>query len=178
MQENVNNNENEEKKKESVNKENVVNEEKEKQDNNELEKMNKELEETTDRLKRLMAEFENYKKRSSKERELLYNSILADVISAILPAVDNLEKAVNTETKDEQYKQGIQLVDKQIKDVLNSFGVEKIETIGQKFDPEIHEAVNHVEDPDLGEQEIKDEYRAGYKIGNKVIRHSMVIVAN
>ena len=172
MQENVNNNENEEKKEKSINEESVN------QENTELEKINKELEETTDRLKRLMAEFENYKKRSSKERELLYNSILADVISAILPAVDNLDKAVNTQTKDEQYKQGIELVDKQIKDVLNSFGVQKIESVGKKFDPEIHEAVNHVEDPNLGEQEIKDEFRAGYKIGNKVIRHSMVIVAN
>ncbi len=172
MQENVNNKENEEKK------EDVVNEETVKQENSELENMNKELEETTDRLKRLMAEFENYKKRSSKERELLYNSILADVISAILPAVDNLDKAVNTQTKDEQYKKGIELVDKQIKDVLNSFGVQKIESVGKRFDPEIHEAVNHVDDPNLGEQEIKDEFRAGYKIGNKVIRHSMVIVAN
>ena len=172
MQENVNNNENEEKKEQAINEESVN------QENTELEKINKELEETTDRLKRLMAEFENYKKRSSKERELLYNSILADVISAILPAVDNLDKAVNTQTKDEQYKQGIELVDKQIKDVLNSFGVQKIESVGKKFDPEIHEEVNHVEDPNLGEQEIKDEFRAGYKIGNKVIRHSMVIVAN
>ena len=172
MQENVNNNENEEKKEQAINEESVN------QENTELEKINKELEETTDRLKRLMAEFENYKKRSSKERELLYNSILADVISAILPAVDNLDKAVNTQTKDEQYKQGIELVDKQIKDVLNSFGVQKIESVGKKFDPEIHEAVNRVEDPNLGEQEIKDEFRAGYKIGNKVIRHSMVIVAN
>ena len=126
MQENVNNKENEEKK------EDVVNEETVKQENSELENMNKELEETTDRLKRLMAEFENYKKRSSKERELLYNSILADVISAILPAVDNLDKAVNTQTKDEQYKKGIELVDKQIKDVLNSFGVQKIESVGKK----------------------------------------------
>ncbi len=150
----------------------------EKKDNQELEKMNRELEETTDRLKRLMAEFENYKKRSSKEREMLYNSLVADIVSAILPAVDNLEKAVQTETEDKQYKQGIELVDKQIKDVLNSFGVKKIESKGQKFDPEVHEAVNHVEDPNLGEQEIKDEFRAGYKIGNKVIRHSMVIVAN
>ena len=150
----------------------------EKKDNQELEKINQELEETTDRLKRLMAEFENYKKRSSKQREMLYNSLVADIIAAILPAVDNLEKSVQTETEDKQYKQGIELVDKQIKDVLNSFGVKKIESKGQKFDPEVHEAVNHVEDPNLGEQEIKDEFRAGYKIGNKVIRHSMVIVAN
>ncbi len=146
--------------------------------NNELEQMKKELEETTDRLKRLMAEFENYKKRSAKERENLYNSILADVIVSILPAIDNLEKAVLAETEDKQYKQGVELVSKQMQDVLTSLGVEKIDTVGQTFDPELHEAVSHVEDENLGEQEIKEEFRTGYKIGNKVVRHSMVVVAN
>ena len=146
--------------------------------NNELEQMKKELEETTDRLKRLMAEFENYKKRSAKERENLYNSILADVIVSILPAIDNLEKAVLAETEDKQYKQGVELVSKQMQDVLTSLGVEKIDAVGQTFDPELHEAVSHVEDENLGEQEIKEEFRTGYKIGNKVVRHSMVVVAN
>ena len=146
--------------------------------NNELEQMKKELEETTDRLKRLMAEFENYKKRSAKERENLYNSILADVIVSILPAIDNLEKAVLAETEVKQYKQGVELVSKQMQDVLTSLGVEKIDTVGQTFDPELHEAVSHVEDENLGEQEIKEEFRTGYKIGNKVVRHSMVVVAN
>lgn len=146
--------------------------------NNELEQMKKELEETTDRLKRLMAEFENYKKRSAKERENLYNSILADVIVSILPAIDNLEKAVLAETEDQQYKQGVELVSKQMQDVLTSLGVEKIDAVGQTFDPELHEAVSHVEDENLGEQEIKEEFRTGYKIGNKVVRHSMVVVAN
>lgn len=146
--------------------------------NTELENTKKELEETTDRLKRLMAEFENFKKRSAKEREGLYNSILADVIVAILPAIDNLDKAVLVETEDMQYKQGVELVEKQLQDILNSFGVKKIESVGQSFDPELHEAVGHVEDETLGEQEIKEEFRTGYKIGNKVIRHSMVVVAN
>ena len=143
-----------------------------------LEQMKKELEDTTDRLKRLMAEFENYKKRSAKERESLYNSILADVIVSILPVIDNLEKAVTTDTKDQQYKQGVELVSKQMHDVLTSLGVQKIETVGQTFDPELHEAVSHVEDENMGEQEIKEEFRTGYKIGNKVVRHSMVVVAN
>ena len=145
---------------------------------NELEKTKKELEETTDRLKRLMAEFDNFKKRSAKEREMLYNSILSDVIIAILPIIDNLDKAVLVETEDVQYKQGVELVEKQLQDVLVSLGVKKIETVGQKFDPELHEAVSHVKDENLGEQEIKEEFRTGYKIGNKVIRHSMVVVAN
>lgn len=134
--------------------------------------------ELEDRFKRILAEFENYKKRSGKEREGLYNSILSDVIEVILPVVDNLENAVKAETQDENYKQGVELVLKQLKDVLKSKGVEEIETVGNTFDPELHEAVSSIQDENLGEKEIAQEYRKGYKIGNKVIRHSMVVVAN
>ena len=117
------------------------------------------LEELDDRFKRVAAEFENYKKRSSKERETLYNSLKSDVILTILPVVDNLEKAVDAKTEDENYKQGVELVLK-------------------TFDPELHEAVASVTDENLGEKEIKEEYRKGYILGSKVIRHSMVVVAN
>lgn len=134
--------------------------------------------ELEDRFKRILAEFENYKKRSGKEREGLYNSILSDVIEVILPVVDNLENAVKAETQDENYKQGVELVLKQLKDVLKSKGVEEIETVGNTFDPELHEAVSSIQDENLGEKEIAQEYRKGYKIGNRVIRHSMVVVAN
>lgn len=144
----------------------------------ELSKTKQELDETTDRLKRIMAEFENYKKRSSKEREMLYNSILADIVSSFLPVIDNLEKASEAETEDENYKQGLELVLKQFKDVLTKFGVEEIKTIGETFDPEVHEAVSSIQDEAKGEKEIVQEFRKGYKIGTKVIRHSMVIVAN
>lgn len=137
-----------------------------------------ELEETTDRLKRVMAEFENYKKRSSKERDILYNSLVADIVSKFLPVVDNLEKAVENKCKDENFKQGIELILKQIKEIFKNLGVEEIETVGKTFDPEVHEAVSSVVDENLGEKEIKEEFRKGYKIGPKVIRHSMVIVAN
>ena len=150
-----------------------------KQDENaELTKTEQELEETVDRLKRVMAEFENYKKRNTKEKENLYNSILADVISSFLPVLDNLEKAVDSKTEDANMKQGIELVVKQIHDIFTKFGVETIETVGKPFDPEIHEAVSSVQDESLGEKIIKEEFRKGYKIGPKVIRHSMVIVAN
>ena len=150
-----------------------------KQDENiELTKTEKELEETVDRLKRVMAEFENYKKRNTKERENLYNSILSDVISNFLPVLDNLEKATTAKTEDENMKQGIELVVKQIQDIFKKFGVETIETVGKPFDPAIHEAVGSVQDETLGEKIIKEEFRKGYKIGTKVIRHSMVIVAN
>ncbi len=144
----------------------------------EIIKLKQELEEKDDRLKRLMAEFENFKKRSGKEREFLYNSILSDIVSSFLPVLDNLENAANAETADENYKQGVELVLKQFKDVLVANNVKEIEGVGATFDPELHEAVSSVVDESLGEKEIKEVYRKGYKIGNKVIRHSMVVVAN
>ena len=134
--------------------------------------------ELDDRYKRILAEFENFKKRSAKEREGLYNSILSDVIEVILPVVDNLENAAKVETKDESYKQGVELVLKQFKDVLTSKGIEEIKAVGETFDPSLHEAVSSVQDDAKGEKEIVQEYRKGYKIGNRVIRHSMVVVAN
>ena len=139
---------------------------------------NSELEELNDRYKRLLAEFENYKKRSQKERDNLYGLITGDVVSTILPIMDNLEKAAQAKTEDTNYQEGVKMVLKQLVDALGKFGVKEIESIGTTFDPELHEAVSHVEDSSKGEQEIVEEYRKGYKIGNKVIRHSMVIVAN
>ena len=138
----------------------------------------KDYEELDDRYKRILAEFENFKKRSGKEREGLYNSILSDVVEVMLPIVDNLENAVKVETSDENYKQGIELVLKQFKDVLSANGVEEIKALGETFDPELHEAVGSIQDDNLGEKEIAQEYRKGYKLGNKVVRHSMVVVAN
>lgn len=144
----------------------------------ELNMVKTELEETTDRYKRLMAEFDNYKKRSAKERESLYSSLVSDVVTKFLPVVDNLEKAVNTNTEDKGYKQGVELVLKQFIDVLTSLNVKEIETVGTTFNPEYHEAVSSVTDENLGEKEIKEVYRKGYQIGDKVIRHAMVVVAN
>ena len=141
-------------------------------------KVQEELESTTDRLKRLMAEFDNFKKRSAKEREMLYSMVLGDIACKLLPILDNLEKAANANTEDTNYKQGVDLVLKQYNDMLNSFGIVQIESIGKTFNPELHEAVSMVQDDSLGEKEIKEEFRKGYKIGDKVIRHSMVIVAN
>lgn len=166
-----------EKKKEEKN-ENIKQEEKLEKKQETKSAKEKELEELTDRYKRVLAEFENYKKRSQKEREILYNSILADVVETMLPVLDNLENAAKVETKDEDYKKGIELVLKQFKDVLKSKGVEEIKTVGETFDPELHEAVSSIQDENLGEKEIAQEYRKGYKIGSKVIRHSMVVVAN
>ena len=153
-------------------------ENKEKELNEQISKLKDELADVKDRHTRLIAEFDNLKKRSAKEREGLYNSIIGDIISSLLPVIDNLEKATEAETKDEEYKKGIELVLKQFKDILKSKGVEEIASIGETFDPSQHEAVSSIQDPEKGVQEIVQEYRKGYKIGSKVIRHSMVVVAN
>ena len=137
-----------------------------------------EYEELNDRYKRLFAEFENYKKRIQKESINKYAEITSDVVSSILPVMDNLEKAVQAKTEDASYQEGVKLILRQFMDVMNKFGVEEIEAVGKTFDPEFHEAVSHIEDPEKGEQEVVQEYRKGYKIGTKVVRHSMVIVAN
>ena len=151
---------------------------KEKELNEQISKLKDELEDIKDRHTRLIAEFDNLKKRSAKERENLYGSIMGDVISSLLPVMDNLEKATEAESKDEEYKKGIELVLKQFKDVLSANGVTEIEAVGQPFDPSIHEAVSSIQDENLGEKIIAQEYSKGYKIGNRVIRHSMVVVAN
>ena len=167
------------------NKEKIENKEiKQHEEKKEAKKEHKEMvpkedyDELDDRYKRILAEFENFKKRSGKEREGLYNSILSDVVEVILPVLDNLENAAKVETQDEEYKKGIELVLKQFKNVLASKGIEEIKTVGETFDPELHEAVSSIQDENLGEKEIAQEYRKGYKIGNRVIRHSMVVVAN
>ena len=174
--------ENEKEKQETQKAENKKNENSEndkiKELNEELAKKKEELDDVKDRHTRLIAEFDNLKKRSAKEREGLYNSTMSDVISSLLPVIDNLEKAVASETKDEEYKKGVELVLKQFQDVLTANGVTAIEAVGKPFDPELHDAVSIIQDEKLGEKIVAQEYRKGYKIGNKVIRHSMVIVAN
>ncbi len=137
-----------------------------------------EIEELEDRYKRLYAEFENFKKRSAKERENLYNLITGEVLLVMLPIMDNLEKAASAETSDKGYQEGVNMVVKQYATALEKFGLKEIETVGKRFDPELHEAVSHIDDSSKGEQEIIEEYRKGYQIGNKVIRHALVVVAN
>lgn len=160
------------------NKEKTVDEKEKELKQPEEQKVQEELDNMSDRLKRLMAEFDNFKKRTAKEREMLYSSILGDIANKLLPVLDNLEKAANAKTEDTNYKQGIDLVLKQYQDLLKSLGIQEIESVGKTFDPELHEAVSMVTDEALGEKEIKEEFRKGYKIGERVIRHAMVIVAN
>lgn len=160
--------------KEEINQENNN----EKELNEKISKLTSDLDDLKDRHTRLIAEFDNLKKRSAKERENLYNSIICDIVTPLLPVVDNLEHAVAQNTSDEEYKKGIELVLKQFKDILASQNVKEIEAVGKPFDPSIHEAVSSIQDENLGEKIVASEYRKGYMIGNKVIRHSMVVVAN
>ena len=171
---------------ENNNLEENINNENLKVDENNLEKSQEEkeqekseLDELNDRYKRLLAEFENFKKRSQKERDNLYGLITGDVVSTILPIMDNLEKAAEAKTEDTNYQDGVKMVSKQLSEALVRFGLKEIDAKpGTTFDPELHEAVSHIDDSSKGEKEITEEYRKGYMIGNKVIRHSMVIVAN
>ena len=162
--------------KEEVTNEEKNNEVKENEEKSELQKKQIELDELDDRYKRVFAEFENYKKRTQKEREGLYNSVLGDIIVNMLPILDNLQMAVNAECKDEGYKQGVELVEKQFKEFLSKNNVEEIPAIGEMFDPSVHEAVGSAQDDTKQPQEIVQEYRKGYKLGSKILRHSMVIV--
>lgn len=129
-------------------------------------------------LKRNMAEFDNFKKRISKEKDMMYNSISADIVSELLPTLDNFEKALAAKTQDESYKDGMQMIYNQIRETLKKLGVEEIDALNKEFDPNMHEAVMHIEDENYGEKEVVEVLRKGYKIGDKIIRHAMVKVAN
>lgn len=138
------------------------------------------LNEYIDMIKRTAAEFDNYKKRTSKEKDALCAVVTADVVSEFLEVMDNLERAVTIAAKepDSPLKEGIALVHREMKDVLKSIGVEEIECVGEKFDPERHNAVMHVTDEKLSDNEIIEEFKKGYIFKDRVIRHSVVKVAN
>ena len=144
----------------------------------ETEKLKQENEKYYEHLQRTAAEFDNYKKRMQKEKEATYNLAVGDIVTKYISVLDNLEKASVAETTDEKMKEGIMLIKKQVEDIMSGLKVEKIQTEKQTFNPEYHEAVMHVEDENYGEQEIVEEFRSGYKMGTRVLRHAMVKVAN
>lgn len=130
-----------------------------------------------DRLLRLTAEYENYRKRSQKEKEGIYTDACEDILKNMLPVLDNLERAAAVGGNVEDIKKGIEMVIRQFKDSLDKLNVEEIST-KEGFDPNLHNAVMHVEDKNFGEKEIVEVFQKGYIRGNKVLRHSMVKVAN
>ena len=144
-------------------------------------KKDEKIEELTDRLTRQMAEFDNFRKRTEKEKSQMYEVGAKDIIEKILPVVDNFERgldAVPEEKKEDPFIQGMEKVYKQFLTVLESMDVKPIEAVGNPFDPNFHNAVMHVEDENFGENEVAEEFQKGYMYRDSVVRHSMVKVAN
>jgi len=142
---------------------------------------NPEAEEYYAQLQRVMADFDNYRKRVVKEKDAQYSVILSEVITEFLPVIDNLEKSLETNADDEvskAWKNGVELIYRQFTEVLNKLGAEEIKAVGEQFDPNFHNAVMHVEDENVGDNVIVEELRKGYKLKDRIIRHSMVKVAN
>ncbi len=169
---------NEVKKNEAIENEEEVQEVSIKDLNTEIEKLKSENEKYYEHLQRTAAEFDNYKKRVSKEKEKIYSLAVGDVVTKFIAVLDNLDKAVEAETTDPKAKEGFELIHKQMQDIFASLNIEHIATEKEKFNPEFHDAVMHVEDENFGEQEIVQELRCGYKMGDRVLRHAMVKVAN
>ena len=148
---------------------------------NKKDKKDEKIEELTDRLTRQMAEFDNFRKRTEKEKSQMYEIGAKDIIDKILPVVDNFERGLNgvkEEEKNDPFIQGMEMVYKQLMTTLEGVGVKPIEAVGQEFNPDFHNAVMHVEDENFGENIVAEEFQKGYMYRDSVVRHSMVKVAN
>ena len=144
-------------------------------------KKDEKIEELTDRLTRQMAEFDNFRKRTDREKSQMYEVGAKDVIDKILPVVDNFERglgAVTEEEKEDPFVKGMEQIYKQLMTTLEGIGVKPIEAVGNEFDPDFHNAVMHVEDEEVGENIIVEEFQKGYMYRDSVVRHSIVKVAN
>lgn len=147
----------------------------------EKDKFEQQIEELTDRLKRNMAEFDNFRKRTEKEKTQMFETGAKSIVEKILPVVDNFERglaAVTEEEKGSPFVEGMEKIYKQMMTMLEEAGVKPIEAVGQEFDPNLHNAVMHIEDEEFGENIIAEEFQKGYTYRDSVVRHSMVKVAN
>lgn len=163
----------EEVKEETVNEE-TVNEEPSKED-----ELQKQLDEKNDQLLRMAAEYDNFRKRSQREKDALYADCKASVVKELLPVVDNFDRVfANPDANYEDFKKGVEMIFKQFGDSFKKLNVEAFGEVGEEFDPNIHNAVMHTEDDSLGENVITTVLAKGYKLGDKIIRPAMVAVAN
>ena len=148
---------------------------------NKKDKKDEKIDELTDRLTRQMAEFDNFRKRTEKEKSQMYEIGAKDIIEKILPVVDNFERGLSSMSEEEKntpFAEGMEKIYKQLMTTLEGIGVKPIEAVGQEFNPDFHNAVMHVEDEELGENIIAEEFQKGYMYRDSVVRHSMVKVAN
>ena len=143
-----------------------------------LEALEKKCAQLNDRYLRLMAEYENYRKRSTKEKSEIYPQAIANAVEKFLPVLDNLERADAFERTTEEFAQGFDMIYQSFGQVLQGLGVEAVGQVGEAFDPILHNAVMHIEDPELGNSVVSQVLQKGYKIQDRVIRHAMVQVAN
>lgn len=145
----------------------------------ELSTLQKALEEEQNRYLRLMAEYDNFRKRSAREKDNIYTDAKADAFTSLLPVLDNFDRAFeNEDAAPEDFRKGIEMTRDQLLAVFEKAGVETFGEAGETFDPNIHNAVSHIEDPEQGENVLAQVFQKGYKIGDKVLRHAMVVVAN
>ena len=143
-----------------------------------LDEAEKKNEELKNQLLRTAAEYDNYRKRSQKEKESLYTDIRSETVEKFLPVYDNLERALAQETQDAAFKKGVEMTMNQLVSVMEKLGVVSFGAAGEVFDPQLHNAVMHVEDEALGENVIAEVFQKGFKVGEKVVRFAMVKVAN
>lgn len=144
----------------------------------ELETLQKAKDELYDKYLRTLAEYDNFRKRSQREKDAIYGDATIDTVKKLLPVLDNFERALNYECKDEEFKKGIALIQNTLIEVFDNLGIKEIPAVDEQFDPNLHEAVMHIDNPAYGENVVTDVYRKGYMLGDKVIRHTMVTVAN
>ena len=144
----------------------------------ELDQAKADLAQEHDNYLRLAAEYDNFRKRSQKEKDNLYTEIKAETVKKFLPVYDNLERALAQQTADEAFKKGVEMTMNQLVSVMEKLGVESFGAAGDHFDPQLHNAVMHIEDESLGENVIAEVFQKGFKVGEKVVRFAMVKVAN
>ena len=142
------------------------------------EKLQKKIDETNDRLLRVTAEYDNFRKRSQKDKEAIYPDAVAYTVKTFLPVIDNVERAMQSECSDENYKKGVEMILTQFSESLKKLSVETIDPKGESFDPAFHNAVMHIEDESLPENTVAEVFQKGYRLGDRVIRVAMVKVAN
>ena len=144
----------------------------------EVNEFEKKWQDVNEKYLRTLAEYDNYRKRTIKEKESIYPEAKATVVEKFLPIMDNFQRAIDSAENKDAFYEGVVMLKKQMDDTLSALGVEEIKAVGEEFNPELHNAVMHIEDEEKGENVIVEEFQKGYKIGDRVIRHSMVKVAN
>ena len=143
-----------------------------------ISKLEEELKNEKDKYMRLFAEFDNFRKRTSKEKTEAYGDATAKTIGELLPAIDNFDRALDTPCTDENFKKGVEMIFNQMSEILTKMGVSEIEAQGKPFDPNLHNAVMHIEDENLGENVVATVFQKGFLLGERVIRFATVQVAN